>query len=294
MGWDIVALGNHKLDTSNLETLAKQVSDAYNINVVYGHLNIVKYNDDLHCVEYPNDYNYHKIGKISKAKNRKLYHLIDEYYNEKIIYNKFEGNLENIVYAEFEDEFDREFCENEIMKGFEFLSKGRVQYHLCHSSNSYKRMNTLELLRAYIMNDTIDIMIKDPFRWFGFVNQLKKNNDCFDDFVNYRNRMVDYYIKVGADNIVYFADQGVTELIMDKMMENDWIDMIKYIKSQEYYFDYININSFDKQRKIFAEKAFNERHEALQISISDFFLNNRPFYEESENLQILFDDFKDI
>lgn len=76
MGWDIVSLGNHQLDTSNLETLAEQLSDALNVSVDYGHLNVVKYNETLHCVEFPDDYNFQKIGTISKARNHKLYHLI--------------------------------------------------------------------------------------------------------------------------------------------------------------------------------------------------------------------------
>lgn len=294
MGWDIVSLGNHQLDTSNLETLAKQLSDAFNINIDYGYLNIIKYNEVAHCVEFPDDYNFHKIGRIPKARNRKLYRLTDDFYNEKIIVEKFGGKLENVVYSKFEDEDQKEFCEYKVEEGFDVLNKGREQYHLRHSSNSYKKIKPLELTSADIMNDTIKISIKGPFRWFGFVNQLKKNNEYFDDFVKYRNRMAEYYKKIGAEQIVYFPDQGVTELIMDKMWNNDWADVLRYIKNQDYYFDYVKIDFFDKQYKQWAIEDFNDRHNALQISLSDFFINNKPFFEVDDNLEILFDDFKDL
>lgn len=44
MGWDIVSVGNHLLNTSNIEILAYQLSEALDINVRYGYFQVIKYN----------------------------------------------------------------------------------------------------------------------------------------------------------------------------------------------------------------------------------------------------------
>lgn len=36
MGWDIVSIGQHNLNTSSLENLARDLSERLNINIVFG------------------------------------------------------------------------------------------------------------------------------------------------------------------------------------------------------------------------------------------------------------------
>lgn len=294
MGWGIDSIGNHTLDTSSLGILARQLSDALDVNIDYGYFNIVKYNEVTHQVEFPDDYKFIKLGRITKARNRKLYRLTDNYYNEKIVYQKFGGKIENVVYAGIDDEDTMEYFKFLVETGFEFLNRERLSFDLYPCANAQKRRENNQLWYANVYNDVITICIFHPFRWFDFVEQLKENCNYFDVFAEYRKRMADLYRNVGSNQVFYFADQGVTQLIWDRLSDTDWCGVVKYIESKSYYDDYIKIDFYDKVYHEWALKEFEQRHKALQVSISDFFLQGKPFYKESANLEVLFDDFKDL
>lgn len=295
MGWDIVSVGNHKLDTSNIEILAKQLSEAFNINIEYGHINVIKYNEEKHLVEFPANYKFIKLGRITKSRRCKLYYLTDELYSEKIIYQKFNGRIENVVYEQNLNEDNEEYFKETVNSGFEKLNKNKTQYFLQMSDNARVNRKLYDLFHAYILNDLIDISIFEPFRWFDFVNCLKENPDIeIEEFIEYRQKMAELFKQVNASQAVYFADQGVSEMIMDKMWDISWNELIAYIKKQTHYDDYMKINFVDDFYKKMALKEYEERHTQLQISIPDFFLNGKKLYKQDDNIEVLFDDFKDL
>lgn len=296
MGWDINSVGKHSFDTSSLEILARQLSDTFDINIDYGHSNVVKYNETKHQVDYVDDYTFEKIGEVLKSKKCKVYQLCDDHFNEKAIYEIFGGNLNNVVYQQIDNEDKFDFFKFLVKEGFDFLDSKKELYNLSISIKHKKKINNYEFKRCFIYNDVISITIEEPFRWFGFVNQLKENAEYFDDFVNYRQSMAKLYQKAGSEQVVYFPDQGVTELILDMMFSTNcsWNDLLNYIITKAYYSDYIQIDFQEESYRKLALKEFKQKDKALHVSISDFFLNDKPFFKLKDNLEVLFDDFKDL
>lgn len=288
MGWDIVSVGNHLLNTSNIEILAYQLSEALDINVRYGYFQVIKYNAEKKMIEKTNNFEINIIGEVKKSRYLKIYYLVNENFIEDKILDVYKNNPNDI---KFDDKSDMDYENYHFIKQIEEFKKGNRKFNLYRES---KRRKPLDLVSAFIANDMIKFSVFDPFRWFDFVNQLKKNNEYFDDFVKYRNRMAEYYKKVGAEQIVYFSDQGVTEIILDKVWDTNWKELLEYIKTQEYHFEFVKIPFNDDFYIKYSKEVFDDRHNALQINISDFFLNGNPFYEVDDNLEILFDDFKDL
>lgn len=292
MGWDIVSAGNHTLDTSNIEILAKQLSDALNINVHYGNFESVRYNTAKRIVEEDRQYKFNVLGIINKSRYNKIYYLSDECHIEKNLYDILENDVKNLDFLEIDKSADEEYIKYDLERKIKKRSKNRFNFNLFRES---KRRKIYDICDVYILKDTISFRVVEPFRWFGFVNQLKKtSNEDFDLFDEYRKQMASLYKSVGADHIVYFSDQGVTEFILDKFYSANWVELMDYIKNKTYYFDYIEIPFENQEDKELALSTFNNRESAIQVNIPDFYINGKVFFNRDEDIEILFDDFKDL
>lgn len=72
MGYDVLSVGNHRLNTNDIEQLASNLSVRLNANVKYGHLNNENTNDDHAFIEL-GQYGYSEV----------VYHLYDFYHFDR-------------------------------------------------------------------------------------------------------------------------------------------------------------------------------------------------------------------
>ncbi|MDO4764054.1 MAG: hypothetical protein Q4A00_06695 [Flavobacteriaceae bacterium] len=266
MGWDICSIGNHRLDTSSINVLAKQLSEIFKINIS--------------CKAF-NQYTDEKIdlGEVVYNKNAEWFTLWDEFYFAKSFYNKTSKvNQKRIYKCDLED--------------IESVKRGLVSYSL-GSNRDVGKKDLYELCFADIMKDFISFSIVEPFRWFSFLDNLKKEKPS-DYFLKYRQKNTDYYKKVGATEIVYFPDQGTAQLILDKFSNSLWEEIKEYALEKKYYADYLSscINSNSKNWEL-AKKEYEEKDKCLVVNLSET-LRNEHFFSSEDYIEVLYDDLSGL
>ncbi len=282
MGWDIISVGQHKLDTSSIESLAKYLSNKLSINIIYGSFEVATYCKETHTLNIDYKKDFVEFGKFATNNLGKFYHLVDDSHCYKEILNKID-NIESLNLN-----LKGEYYSNktEILKEILFnYSKQHVKYRLYIESS--KDLNLYETFNIDVLKDTILVDIIEPFRWFGFLDIFIEEIEEYRKkyFFDYRKELKQLYILLGSTQIIFFADQGVGECILDKVWESNWNDLIKYIQDKAYYNDSLTYNDFTKK----------EVEDAIHLNISDFFLKNYSLYSEhSDFINVLFDDFKDL
>ena len=178
-------MGNHTLDTSDIRTLAKQLSEIFRINI-----SCKAFKDGVY--EEVVDF-----GVVVYDEKAVWFTLWDNFYFAKSLSTNSVSELQNMLSAEEIEEW--------YMEDVKSVKRGFVEYELYYDAENG---GLYELDNVKIMKDFISISIMKPFRWFGFIDNLKEHtpSHCFFKF---REKNIELYKKVGAKEIIYFPDQGM-------------------------------------------------------------------------------------
>lgn len=262
MGWDICSMGNHTLDASDIRTLAEQLSEIFKINIS--------------CKAFKDGF-YEEVvdfGEVVYDEKAVWFTLWDNFYFVKSLIIKSESELQDTLSAEKIEEWH--------MEDVESAKRGFVEYELyCDAENR----GLYELDNVKILKDFISISIVEPFRWFGFIDNLKERtpNHCFFKF---REKNIELYKKLGAKEIIYFPDQGMAQLILDKFNMLLWEEIKTYALEKKYYED---------ARKDFEEvkKYYESPDKYLIVNLSEV-LQSGQVYDSEDYIEILYDDMREI
>lgn len=282
MGWDIVSIGQHNLNTSSLENLARDLSERLNINIVFGGFETATYCEEEHTLTVNYYEDFIEFGQFIRNDIDKVYRLVDNSNCYKEILNGL-NNLESLTLN---------LKGNYYSNKTEVLEEIRNSYYsdyVKYELNDFgtKSLNLYEIFSIDVLKDTLLVDIKEPFRWFSFLDIFTKEIDderksCFLD---YRKQLKNLYTLLGANQIFLFADQGVGEWILDKVWESNWKELNVYIKNKVYYKEVNSAIEFNKK----------EIEDAIHLNISEFFLNNYSLYSDYKDIiDVCFDDFKDL
>lgn len=262
MGWDICSMGNHTLDTSDIRTLAEQLSEIFKINIS--------------CKAFKDGF-YEEVvdfGEVVYDEKAAWFTLWDNFYFAKSLIDRSESELQNMLSAEKIEEW--------CMEDVESVKRGFVEYELYYDAENGE---LYELFNVEIMKDFISISIMEPFRWFGFIDNLKEHtpNYCFFKF---REKNIELYKKVGAKEIIYFPDQGMAQLILDKFNMLLWEEIKAYALEKKYYED---------ARKDAEEvKEYCKNPDKYLIVNLSKVLQSSRVYDSEDYIEILYDDMQDI
>ena len=262
MGWDICSMGDHTLDASNIRTLAKQLSEIFKINIS--------------CKAFKDGF-YEEVvdfGEVVYDEKAVWFTLWDNFYFAKSQIAKSESELQNMLSANEVEEW--------YMQDVESAKRGFVEYELyCDIENP----GLYKLSDMKILKDFISISIVEPFRWFGFIDNLKEHtpNHCFSKF---REKNIELYKKLGAKEIIYFPDQGMAQLILDEFNMLSWEEIKAYALEKKYYED---------ARKDFEEvkKYYENPDKYLIVNLSEV-LQSGQVYDSEDYIEILYDDMREI
>lgn len=271
MGWDICSIGNHKLDTSNILTLAKQLSQIFQINI--------------ECVAFA-DYHYEEkvdLGKVVFSENAEWFSLWDDFYYARKISEKSDEEIEKMLSTGKISEWYLETIQN-VRKGF-------VNYELLYEGDISKR-NLYELCSIYIMKDFLSISIMEPFRWFSFIDNLKEPYPS-DYFYQFRLKKSEFYKKIGASEVIYFPDQGTAQLILNQYENSYWEEIKAYCIEKKYYEENASRDFYDNKNKLEAIKDYEELDSKIVVNLSEV-LKSNFVYGEKDYIDILYDDMSDI
>ena len=262
MGWDICSMGNHTLDTSDIRTLAEQLSEIFKINISYKAFKDGFYEEVV------------DFGEVVYDEKAAWFTLWDNFYFAKSLIDRSESELQNMLSAEKIEEW--------CMEDVESVKRGFVEYEFYYDAENGE---LYELFNVEIMKDFISISIMEPFRWFGFIDNLKEHtpNYCFFKF---REKNIELYKKVGAKEIIYFPDQGMAQLILDKFNMLLWEEIKAYALEKKYYED---------ARKDAEEvkEYYKNPDKYLIVNLSEELQSGRV-YDSEDYIEILYDDMRDI
>ena len=235
MGWDINIFGRHRLRIDDVETLAKDLSDRFDINIEYGYHH--DYEADLRnrYVRLRDDSEWVSLGKIIRHSDQILYKLTDESYEFKLIKSQF-GDSSDGIRVEGED------------VGLGTLADC-VRFEFEKIDDNFE----CALSFGMIYRDALTLIFQDdPGRWFGFHKYFTSDRCRFDiKYLNdFRRRVKRYFKAVGCDKVYYAPDQG-DPLNIETYLEEPWDVLERYILSKGFCYsgaqsDLIDVPAFMK------------------------------------------------
>lgn len=218
MGWDINIVGRHRLRIDSIETLAKDLSERFDINIEYGYRH--NYEVDLRnrFVRMCNDYDWISLGKIIRHSDQILYRLTDESYEFNLIKAQFGESVEGVR------------VEEEDMGLEELADYVRYELEIVDYDLKY------DILWGYVFSDSLTLdFSNDPGRWFGFYRYFSTDREGYDvKYLNDFRRTVRRYFKsAGCDKVYYFPDQGDT-INIETYWDEPWEVLEEYILSKKF------------------------------------------------------------
>ena len=293
MGWDIVTIGHHKLDTSNIGILAQQLSNLLNINIEYGYYDYLVYNRKRNRLEIGKG-DFLPLGKVVRnSGSPQWYQLFDRYYGHKQIL-KLLGPKVKTVKCQFDDFSMRKECSC-IKVSYNIWCPDKENQPFFFDIDIYK-----EICSLYLSDE--------PFRWFGLIDYFASRNytacrlpdfcrECnstgtcsfaqsfigkpsLKELQKYRRELRDAYKTLGAEKIYYFSDQGPTEFILGRQ-EYSWASVERYIQNKKYC------------NKTALKDFPGALEDAFLISIPDFFKSSNPKFID-HGIGVFVDDFSDL
>ena len=228
MGHDIVTIGRHTLNTSDIHSLASELGQRMQANIMFG---------------YPDDYSYYSditvkptyasiaLGTIETPGAAATYDLQQYNYQLQQYYKEHGDKL-------FEEQF---FKENGSMVQSvkQELAEINFELHLNNKEGSY----------AYIYKDTVDIIFFYYNRW-GSICKLFTTENNFDTdfkgFNTFRKNLQSAINKFGSDEMVYLDDQGET----GQFIYGDYTwQQIQEELATKFAGQVLNISAFMKDKK---------------------------------------------
>ncbi len=230
MGHDVRAIGNHKLDISNLKALAKDLSKRLSAHVEYG------YNQyfwlDIDGNEIEPSYDNIIFGRIEHPASNQTIWLSDELYQmHEIIAKHGERFMELPCFKDgsfLKLEFDR------ALKG--------VDYEIRDIEN--------EIDYGTIFNDTFHGFNSHYCeRWWGFCRTFMEPDSYLqgnmDAVIKYRKQIMELQKIMGGTEVVYLDDQGETQYLNEG--DYNWQDILNELNTI-FKETTINVSEFMKHK----------------------------------------------
>lgn len=264
MGCDVSILSNHKLNITNVESLAIDLAKRLNININFGYYS----NEELSKLLGINiSDGFIKLGSVIRNDSNKIYLLIDGNFQRKQLYKKFGEQL-------FEMKEYWLWIMNEMPSEDRVLEEKKdiflVDYYLdCVEESGAKGY-------MYIYDE---IIVNDLYyytRWWDFCKTIHEVND--NDYIHSKyfkefRELIKYSTIALGGNKAYFVNDECIHL--KGVGQGDEIDY-KWKELEEF------INSREILEVFSISKASVDKNYQVDISKKD--IRNLAFY----------DDFSDI
>lgn len=215
MGHDIHIIGNHNLDISCMEALAKDISKRFKANVEFGYYDNM-FDFDINGNTGRMSIEDNVLGKIDFPNASTTLWLNDEYYMYRAVLDKHGKEAYNLPYFKKHDGLHRQELD---------IAAGNIRYELRdnYEDNEY----------AVIFNDTIhDWYNSFNSRWWSFCKAFTIED--YDDLLQYevalfRKEVLQFFEKVGGTEAFYFDDQGKSQYLTVDYY--DWATILKEVET---------------------------------------------------------------
>lgn len=214
MGHDLHIIGNHNLDISSMEALAKDISKRFQANVEFGYYKNM-FDFDINGNTGRESDVDDVLGKINFPNATTTLWLNDEYYMYHAVLEKYGKEAYNLPYFKKRDGYYR--------KDLDYVV-GNIRYEL--------RDNEEDDEYAVIFNNTIhDWYNYFCPRWWSFCKAFGKDDkDFLDDLITpFRKEVLQFFEKVGGTEAFYFDDQGKSQHLTENYY--NWASILKEVET---------------------------------------------------------------
>ena len=163
-----------------------------------------------------------------------------------------------------------------------FLLEGGNDYQLYTlESDDNEDGNAIEIR---IFKETVNLALYAVERWSAWARHFESTDEeHWLRLQEYRMQVYERAKVFGCEQVLYFADQGPTELIYDDM-DKGAEELLAYVHTRRYLDDSSWIEPEDQEIW---------RRDGLHIQYADYFKGNIP-WREGVWIEVVFDDFSDL
>lgn len=244
MGHDVSTIGNHKLDTSSIENLAKDLSVRFEANVEYGIYDDVWFDWDGFEREASHEFTF--FGTIIYPGATKTLKLFDKFFQHHIVINRYGKLASRLPYfskykhnlVELEDAIDS----------------------VCFEIYDYD--NGIDYGTIY-NNIFWDFLNHFDARWWSFCRAFTVLNGVYEHKIwneiyestmfQYRKDIRALFMKIGGTEVVYVDDQGKSQYISETYM--DWEMIVKEL-DDNFKDTCLNVSEFMKKKRLLPENEY--------------------------------------
>lgn len=222
MGCDITILSKHNLNIATVETLAIDLSNRFGFTIEYGYYAVAEYNELL---QNGLKEDFISLGLIEKKPFVKKYKLIDEKFQQKLLFEKFGEKL-------FEMQEYWHWYDNEMLSQ-ERIAEEKKEFHF---TDYYLDIHSETAESSYmnIHDEIVSNNLHYYSRWWNFCQTIQLR-DYFDDdnFQRFRKAVMNDTILLGGSKAYFVNDQCNHLKGVGQGNENEyaWQELEKYINS---------------------------------------------------------------
>lgn len=270
MGWDVVQLGlKHDLPIDDPQATAQVLARRMGCDVQVGYYKYCEYDEaEQRVYSIPSAFvplgTPHRGG--SSAPSLRL--VIGNYWADEL-------NQRIAPYGLSEIDFEETWIRS-------FLLEGGNDYQLYTlESDDNEDGNAIEIR---IFKETVNLALYAVERWSAWARHFESTDEeHWLRLQEYRMQVYERAKAFGCEQVLYFADQGPTELIYDDM-DKGAEELLAYVHTRRYLDDSSWIEPEDQEIW---------RRDGLHIQYADYFKGNIP-WREGVWIEVVFDDFSDL
>lgn len=199
MGHDITAIGNHKLNTSHVLTLAEDLLSRLDINITCGYVGDKEY---FKLLGQDHDNEFVVLENFVKDKNFETFYLFDEHYQLKELHHKFGDDLFSM--REFWYYYGDQWPQKNTIES--------IQKELIHPNYELKKQTDIGYPYMAIFKEHYNNSIPYYARWWDlcrfFTEKNYEDEGHLENFLNYRKDLQYYTHQFGGDTHYYLDDQS--------------------------------------------------------------------------------------
>ena len=270
MGWDVVQLGlKHDLPIDDPLATAQVLARRMGCDVQVGYYKDCEYDEaEQRVYSIPSAFvplgTPHRGGSSAYC----LRLVIGNYWADEL-------NQRIAPYGLSEIDFEETWIRS-------FLLEGGNDYQLYTlESDDNEDGNAIEIR---IFKETVNLALYAVERWYMWARHFESTDEeHWLRLQEYRMQVYERAKAFGCEQVLYFADQGPTELIYDDMDKGAG-ELLAYVHTRRYLDDSSWIEPEDQEIW---------RRDGLHIQYADYFKGNIPWHE-GVWIEVVFDDFRDL
>ena len=268
MGWDVVQLGlKHDLPIDDPQATAQVLARRMGCDVQVGYYKDCEYDEaEQRVYSIPSAFvplaTPHRGG--SSAPSLRL--IIANYWVEDV-------RRRIALYDSSKIEFEEEWMKPCLLEGLD-----PFELYTLEDDEGGRKID------IRIFREAVDLDLYADERWSAWARHFESTDEeHWLRLQEYRMQVYERAKAFGCEQVLYFADQGPTELIYDDM-DKGAEELLAYVHTRRYLDDSSWIEPEDQEIW---------RRDGLHIQYADYFKGNIP-WREGVWIEVVFDDFSDL